>query len=87
MPFHLVTLVIARCTTQLIHIFCLYKRVETQDKELCPHSWKGMEKPFKMYNKSKKITVKLLPDPRKGWELDETPGEQVRKSTKSWAQS
>ena len=46
-----------------------------------------MEKPFKMYNNNKKITVKLLPDPNKGWELDETPGEQVRKSTWGWAQS
>ena len=86
-PFHLVTLVIARCTTQLIHIFCLHKRVETQDNERFPDAWKGIEKPFKMYNNSKKITVKLLPDPKKGWELDETPGEQVRKSTWGWAQS
>ena len=46
-----------------------------------------MEKPFNMHNNSKKITVKLVTDPEKGWELDETAGEQVRKSTKGWAQS
>ena len=38
-----------------------------------------------MYKNSKKITVKL--DPKEGWELDKTPGEQVRKSTWGWAQS
>ncbi|CAH3155234.1 unnamed protein product [Pocillopora meandrina] len=53
------------------------RRVKTQDREQFPDSWKGMEKPFKMYNNSKKITVKLMVDPEKGWELDETPGEQV----------
>ena len=26
-------------------------------------------------------------DNREGWELDKTAGEQVRKSTKGWAQS
>ena len=46
-----------------------------------------MEKPFKMHNNSKKITVKLVTDPEEGWELDKTAGEQVRKSTKGWAQS
>ena len=45
-----------------------------------------MEKPFKMYNNSKRITVKLMVDPEKGWELDNTPGEQVRKTTWGWAQ-
>ncbi|RMX52941.1 hypothetical protein pdam_00010931 [Pocillopora damicornis] len=64
-------------STKLIHILCLYKRVKTQDREQFPDSWKGMEKPFKMYNNSKNITVKLMVDPEKGWELDETPGEQV----------
>nr|XP_058960246.1 uncharacterized protein LOC131787178 [Pocillopora verrucosa] len=53
------------------------RRVETQDKELFPHSWKGMEKPFKMYNNSKNITVKLVTDPEEGWELDKTAGEQM----------
>ena len=61
--------------------------METQDKELFPDSWRGMEKPFKMYNNSKKITVKLVTDPEEGWELDKTAGEQVRKSTKGCAQS
>ena len=46
-----------------------------------------MEKPFKMYNNSKNITVKLVTDPEEGWKLDKTAGEQVRKSTKGWAQS
>ena len=45
-----------------------------------------MEKTFTMYNNSNNITVKLVMDPGKGWELDETPGEQVRKTTWGWAQ-
>ena len=58
-----------------------------QEERQCSDSWKGMEKPFKMHNNSKKITVKLVTDPEEGWELDKTAGEQVRKSTKGWAQS
>ena len=61
--------------------------MERQEERQCSDSWKGMEKPFNMHNNSKKITVKLVTDPEKGWELDETAGEQVRKSTKGWAQS
>ena len=49
-----------------------------KEKERFPDSRPAREKPFKLYNNSKEITVKLT-NIEEGWELDKTNEEQVSK--------
>ena len=53
-----------------------HKRVELTEKERFPDSRPAREQPFRMYNDSKLITVKLT-DLEEGWELDKTNDTQV----------
>lgn len=48
-------------------IFYLYERVTMKEKESFPESRPAGEKPFKLYNNNKGITVKLA-DIEEGWE-------------------
>ena len=54
-----------------------------KETELCPNNSEQMnskqmnEVPFKMYNDTKDITVRLT-DLEKGWEMDKTPKTQVK---------
>ena len=54
-----------------------------KETELCPNNSEQMnskqmnEVPFKMYNDTKDITVRLT-DLEKGWEMDKTPETQVK---------
>ena len=55
--------------------------MERIEKERFPQSKPATtEKPFKMYNDSKDITVWLDPKAltENGWEFDQTPAEQVK---------
>lgn len=54
-----------------------HKRVELKDRERFPESRPAKEKPFRMYNDNKTITVKLT-NLEKGWELDKTNDTQVK---------
>lgn len=53
-----------------------HKRVELKDKERFPGSKPAREKPFRMYNDSKVITVKLT-NLEEGWKFDKTNDTQV----------
>ena len=54
-----------------------------KERELCPNNSEQMnskqmnEVPFKMYNDTKDITVRLT-ELEKGWEMDKTPKTQVK---------
>ena len=49
-----------------------------KERELCPSDSEQMnEVPFKMYNDTKDIIVRLT-DLEKGWEMDKTPETQVK---------
>ena len=48
-----------------------------KDRELFPNSNQMNEVPFKMYNDTKDITVRLTDLPE-GWEMDRTPETQVK---------
>lgn len=58
------------------------KRVEMKEKERFPDSKPAREKPFKLYNNNKEITVKLT-NIEKGWELDKTNEEQIYRCGKA----
>ena len=47
-----------------------------KDRELVPDSQQMNEVPFKMYNDTNDITVRL-PDLKEGWEMDQTLETQV----------
>ena len=53
-----------------------HKRVELTENERFLDSKPAREQPFRMYNDSKLITVKLT-DLEEGWELDKTKDTQV----------
>lgn len=48
-----------------------------KERELSPNSKQMNEVPFKMYNDTNDITVRLT-DLEKGWEMDKTPETQVK---------
>ena len=54
--------------------------MERKEKEQFPDSKPTLEKPFKMYNDSKHISVWLNPEDlaTNGWVLDQTPATQVK---------
>ena len=53
-----------------------YQRVRAKDRELFRDSNQMNEVPFKMYNDTKNIIVRLT-DLEEGWEMDKTPSTQV----------
>ena len=68
--------------TYLVSPFAFHKRVELKDRERFPDSKApAREQPFRMYNESKEITVKLT-NLEEGWEFDKTEDTQVKCNSK-----
>ena len=63
--------------TYVVLPFAFHKRVEFKDRERFPDSRPAREQPFRMYNESKEITVRLT-DLEEGWKVDKTGDTQVK---------